>query len=78
MFDFIGMSVNDFVAVVASTGIPVNQSITSNVQNNRWVSDKSQTFRIESVGQVGQVQKKITAVLRLDANLGRLLYWRED
>jgi general secretion pathway protein K len=30
------------------------------------------------VGEAGSVQKKITAVIRLDDQLGKLVYWRED
>lgn len=79
MFSFLGMSVTDFVNVVAASGVPVNQTILNNVQQNRWVSDKSQTFSIKSVGEAGAVQKTITAVVRLDDNqMGRLLYWREE
>lgn len=78
MFSFIGMSVSDFVNVVQAAGVKVNASIASNVQNNRYVSDKSATFRIESTGSAGQVTRKLTAVVRLDDGLGRLLYWRED
>lgn len=78
MFSFIGMSVSDFVNVVQAAGIKVNASIASNVQNNRYVSDKSTTFRIESTGTAGDVTRKLTAVVRLDDGLGRLLYWRED
>ena len=79
MFSFLGTSVSDFVNVVAAAGVPVNQSIQNNVQNNRWVSDKSQTYTIKSVGEAGAVQKTITAVVRLDDNqMGRLVYWREE
>ncbi len=78
MFSFFGMSVQDFVAVVQSAGIAVNPSITANVNTNRLVGDKSQTFTIQSVGEAGNVQKTITAVIRLDDQLGRLLYWREE
>ena len=78
MYAFFGMSVLDFVGVVQSAGVPINETIKNNVQNNRWVSDKSSTYRIESVGEAGSVQKKITAVVRLDEGLGRLVYWREE
>lgn len=78
MFSFFGMSVQDFVAVVESAGIPVNPAVKSNVAGNRLVGDKSQTFTIKSVGEAGNVQKTLTAVVRLDDTLGRLLYWREE
>jgi general secretion pathway protein K len=78
MFSFFGMSVQDFVAVVESAGIAVNPAVKSNVAGNRLVGDKSQTFTIKSVGEAGSVQKTLTAVVRLDDTLGRLLYWREE
>ncbi|ADO70979.1 general secretion pathway protein GspK [Stigmatella aurantiaca] len=83
MFSFMGMSVADFVNIVASAGVPINPSVNPSVNqnaanNNRLVGDKSQTFTIKSVGEAGSVQKTLTAVVRLDDTLGRLLYWREE
>ncbi|QSQ16717.1 general secretion pathway protein GspK [Myxococcus landrumensis] len=78
MFSFFGMSVQDFVAVVESAGIAVNPAVRSNVAGNRLIGDKSQTFTIKSVGEAGNVQKTLTAVVRLDDTLGKLLYWREE
>jgi general secretion pathway protein K len=78
MFSFFGMSVKDFVGVVQSTGIPINPAINANAATNRLVGDKSQTFTIKSVGEAGSVQKTITAVVKLDDSLGKLLYWREE
>lgn len=74
-----GMSVNDFAALLQLAGVPVNPLIKANVQGNRFVSDKTSTFSIKSVGEAGSVQKTIEAVIRMDDNgLGRLVYWRED
>jgi general secretion pathway protein K len=78
MFSFFGMSVQDFVAVVEAAGVQVNPAVKSNVAGNRLIGDKSQTFTIKSVGEAGNVQKTLTAVIRLDDTLGRLLYWREE
>jgi len=78
MFSFFGMSVQDFVGVVESAGIPINPAIKASAANNRLVGDKSQTFTIKSVGEAGSVQKTITAVVKLDDSLGKLLYWREE
>lgn len=78
MFSFFGMSVQDFVAVVESVGVAVNPQLKANVAGNRLLSDKSQTFTIKSVGEAGDVQKTLTAVVRLDDALGKLLYWREE
>jgi general secretion pathway protein K len=77
-FSFFGMNVADFVSVVEAAGIAVNPSIKANPAGNRLVGDKSTTFSIKSVGEAGSVQKTITAVVRLDDGLGRLLYWREE
>ncbi|MDY7225447.1 general secretion pathway protein GspK [Hyalangium rubrum] len=78
MFSFLGMSVQDFVAVVESAGVAINPAIKANAATNRLVGDKSQTFTIKSVGEAGSVQKTITAVVKLDDQLGRILYWREE
>jgi general secretion pathway protein K len=78
MFSFFGMSVKDFVSVVESAGIQINPTLKSNVAGNRLVGDKSTTYTIKSVGEAGSVQKTLTAVIRLDDGLGKLLYWREE
>ncbi|MFL5347265.1 MAG: general secretion pathway protein GspK [Hyalangium sp.] len=78
MFSFFGMSVQDFVTVVEAAGIQVNPAIKANAASNRLVGDKSQTFTIKSVGEAGSVQKTLTAVVKLDDSLGKLLYWREE
>jgi general secretion pathway protein K len=78
MFSFFGMSVQDFVTVVEAAGIAVNPSIKANAATNRLVGDKSQTFTIKATGEAGSVQKTLTAVIKLDDSLGRILYWREE
>jgi general secretion pathway protein K len=79
MFSFFGMSVRDFITVVQSAGVAVNQGIAaSNSNNSSIVGDKSNTFTIKSVGEAGSVQKTLTAVVKLDDSLGKLLYWREE
>jgi len=79
MLPGMGMSVNDFAALLELAGVPVNPLIKANVQGNRFVSDKTSTFSIKSVGEAGSVQKTIETVIRMDDNgLGRLVYWRED
>lgn len=78
MFNFVGFSVSDFVNVIQAAGVQVNAAIPNNVQGNNFVSDKSETFRVSVVGEAGNVQRTITAVIRLDDQLGKLVYWRED
>lgn len=78
VFAMFGMSVTDFVGIVQSAGVATNSSITNNVQNNRFIGDKSNTYRIKVTGEAGDVTRTITAVIRLDDGLGRLVYWKEE
>jgi len=48
------------------------------VQGNRFIGDKSTTYRVRVTGEAGDVTRTITAVVRLDDGLGRLVYWREE
>jgi len=74
--------VKDFVAVVGPIaqrhGAQLDTRFNNAQANNLPLSDKSETFRITSVGEAGSVQKTIHAVVRLDDSLGKLLYWREE
>ncbi len=78
VFAIFGMSAADFVNLVAASGVAVNQSILNNLQNQRYIGDKSSTYRLAATGSAGDVTRTITAVVRLDDGLGRLAYWRED
>lgn len=78
MFAIFGMSVVDFVNIVEASGVIVNQSIKNNPANQRFVGDKSTTYRIKSVGESGSVTKTITAVVRLNEGLGVLAHWKEE
>lgn len=78
IFALFGMSAADFINLIAAAGIPVNPAITQNVQGNRAVGDKSLTYRLRVTGQAGDVTRTITAVIRLDDALGKLVYWREE
>jgi len=77
-FSFFGTGVADFVSAIEGAGIAVNPTIKANVAGNRFLGDKSTTFTIKSVGEAGSVQKTLTAVIRLDDGLGKLVYWREE
>jgi len=82
-----GLSVQDFISIVQSTGIAVNSSVaqrqgTGGTTANSFLGDKSDTYRIVAIGTAGDVERRVTAVIRLsdptrDA-LGRVLYWRAD
>ena len=78
LFAMFGMSVVDFANIVASTGLAVNPTILNNPQNQRFIGDKSNTYRIAVTGSAGDVTRTITAIIRLDDGLGRLVYWREE
>jgi general secretion pathway protein K len=78
MFALFGMSATDFVNIVASAQVPVNSTILNNMQNQRFIGDKSNTYRVSVTGEAGDVTRTITAVIRLDDGLGRLVYWREE
>jgi general secretion pathway protein K len=73
-----GMSVTDFVNIVKSAGVATHPTITNNAQNNRYIGDKSTTYRMKVTGEAGDVTRTITAVIKLDDGLGRLVYWKEE
>ena len=82
-----GLSVQDFVSIVQSAGIGVNPSVsqrqgTGGTTANSFLGDKSDTFRIVATGLAGNVERRVTAVIRLadpqQDGLGRVLYWRVD
>lgn len=78
VFALFGMSVGDFINIITAAGIATNPTITNNVANQRFISDKSSTYRVVVTGEAGDVTKTITAVVRLDDGMGRLVYYRED
>ncbi len=78
VFALFGMGAADFANIVASSGVAVNPTVTSNVQGQRFIGDRSSTYRIQVTGTAGDVSKTLTAVVRLDDGLGRLVYWREE
>src|SRR5262249_49352876 len=61
VFAMFGMSVTDFVNVIASAGVATNPTIMNNVQGNRFVGDKSSTYRVKVSGTAGDVTREITA-----------------
>lgn len=75
----LGMTAQDFVAVVKGEGIAIDPQVELNPQLFSPVEEKSETFSIKSVGEAGSVQKTITAVVRnSDGPLGKVLYWKEE
>ena len=80
MFSFFGLSAQDFVAVLQANGIRLRPAIDPNLRGNAssFFGSTSDTFRITATGKVGRIEKKITAVVRYDEALGKMLYWKED
>jgi general secretion pathway protein K len=81
MLNPMGMTVSAFVSVLVQAGIAVNPQITSNLAGNSFLGDHTKTFRVTATGEVGDVQRTVTAVVRITQaqdGLGRLLYWKAD
>ena len=70
------MSTSQFVSIIENNGIPVKAALKA--KNNKWITDKSETFTIHATGQAGNVEKKITAVIRSNSALGKVLYFRQE
>lgn len=79
MFSFFGMNAMQFVQIVKRNGIVIKPDIEAGgAKNNKWITDKSETFTIKATGQAGKVEKTITAVIRNDSALGKVLYFRQE
>jgi general secretion pathway protein K len=80
MFSFFGMSAQDFVSVLQANGIRLRPEIDPRINGNAgaFFGSTSDTFRIVATGRVGRIEKKVTAVVRYDDLMGKLLYWKED
>jgi general secretion pathway protein K len=80
MFSFFGMSAQDFVSVLQANGIRLRPEIDPKNGGNaiNFFGSTSDTFRITATGHVGRADKTVTAVIRYDDALGKLLYWKED
>ncbi|MDR0965390.1 MAG: general secretion pathway protein GspK [Myxococcales bacterium] len=76
VFSFIGMSTSQFVSIIENNGVAVKAALKG--KNNKWITDKSETFTIEAIGQAGRVEKRVTAVVRSDSALGKILYFRQE
>lgn len=75
---FMGITVSQFVSAVQTAGITVKPELVNNAAQNPYLGDKSQTFTIRATGQAGEVERTLTAVVRYDQGLGKLLYFREE
>ena len=80
MFSFLGMSAQDFVSILQANGIRLRPEIDTRIGGNpsQFFGSTSDTFRVVGVGRVGRIEKRITAVVRYDDTLGKLLYWKEE
>ena len=75
---FMGMSVMQFIGIVEKNGVIIKPEIKTAGANNAYVTDKSKTFSIKATGSAGRVEKTITAVVRSNEGLGKVLYYREE
>jgi len=80
MFSFFGMSADDFVAILMNNRIQLRPEIDTRQggKPSNLFGSTSDTFRITATGRVGRIEKQVTAVVRYDDALGKLLYWKED
>ncbi len=80
MFSFFGMSAQDFVSILQANGIRLRPEIDPRIQGNAstFFGSTSDTFRITATGRIGRVEKTVTAVVRYDDALGKMLYWKEN
>jgi len=81
MFSFFGMSAQDFISVLQSNRVRVRQEIDTSRGGNalaQYFGSTSDTFRITATGRVGRIEKTVTAVVRYDEALGKMLYWKEE
>ena len=78
MVSFFGLSVSDFIGSIEANGIVVRPELKNAQGTGQFFGDTSDTFRIVATGRVGRIEKRITAVVRYDDLLGKLLYWKEE
>ena len=78
MFSFLGLSAQDFVAILKRNGIAVLPALENPTSPQNFLASTSDTFRITATGHAGRIEKTVTAVVRYDDLLGKLLYWKED
>jgi general secretion pathway protein K len=78
MFSFLGLSAQDFIAILKANGIAVNPVLENASSPGNFLTSTSDTFRITATGRAGRIEKNVTAVVRYDDVLGKLLYWKED
>lgn len=80
MFSFFGMSAQDFVSILQANGLRLRPEIDPRQHGdaNNFFGSTSDTFRITGIGRVGRIEKQVTAVVRYDDLLGKMIYWKED
>jgi general secretion pathway protein K len=80
MFSFFGLSAQDFVGILQANAIRLRPEIDQRQGGNatNLFGSTSDTFRITATGRVGRIEKQVTAVVRYDDGLGKMLYWKED
>jgi len=68
------------VSILQANGIRLRPEIDPKINGNaaNFFGSTSDTFRITATGRFGRIEKKVTAVVRYDDALGKMLYWKED
>ncbi len=72
------VSVQDIKEFCAAEGIVLQEAILGVGKMEDLLSMESSFFRIETIGVVGSVRKRITAVIYAEKSKSELLYYRED
>jgi general secretion pathway protein K len=72
LFSFLGGSSQQFVQVLGAAKVPLRSDAAQRI------SGKNTTFTLQVSGEAGAIRKTLTAVVRADDGLGKLLYWREN
>jgi general secretion pathway protein K len=84
---FMSMTPQQFATALQALGVKVRSEFTQSVTDpgKSGFGDRSTTFRIRSVGVIGEVKKTIDAVVTFDRRAeglardqGRLLHWQEE
>jgi general secretion pathway protein K len=75
---FVSLTVSQFVSILEGSGVVVRPEVKHNAAANNYLGDSSATFTVKAEGQVGDVTRTLTTVIRYNAGMGRVLYYRED
>ncbi|MCX7943262.1 MAG: type II secretion system protein GspK [Deltaproteobacteria bacterium] len=72
------VSIQDIKEFCAAEGLVLQEAILGVGKMEDLLSMESSFFRVETIGVVGSVKKRITAVVYADKSKSEILYYRED